>query len=580
MSGAILHSINGEILKPQALNLTLAAGAVALLIAGCGGGGGGGTAEPSLQLSGTAATGAALAGAAVEVKCAAGTGTATTAANGTYSLTIANGALPCIIQVKTPAGGATSTLHSVIESGTLNAAGDRTTAVANVTPVTELIVAHAAAAMPEASFQGFTAGAFTREQVQASSTTIVTALHVAGIDLGAINPVTAALVARTASGPGNAYDQMLDALAAKVDGDELKAMARQVADAAQAKFADGVKSAVLAGVGGAMPGCPAVVSGMYRTADVFGHVDTYAVDFGKMQMVTAGSSEPLVLTADPVEGCVFTASGPLLGTTGTLKVAIGANGIGNFRSDIPADHMFDSVGVMFPAQSHSVAELRGTWSVLRTDLAGGEHSASQVTVGDGGQVSSCNYDSNWTCVTNPSTMTAVERSDGGIAIPVSATEQIALYGYRAPNGAVALFGGAKPTSNVAVLSKSFIATKLAALPVPVVGTTTRSWDAGINIDGNGVITRSALAPISYTIRAADAAAGTATRQNDVTGRIESLRFNTPLTGVRTRDAGTFNGFAFAGLVQIPLTGMGVTLSINAVPWGPTSTFIHNIAVVK
>jgi hypothetical protein len=31
--------------------------------------------------------------------------------------------------------------------------------------------------------------------------------------------------------------------------------------------------------------------------------------------------------------------------------------------------------------------------------------------------------------------------------------------------------------------------------------------------------------------ASDAAAGTATRQNNATGRIESLRFNTPLTGV-------------------------------------------------
>jgi hypothetical protein len=59
-----------------------------------------------------------------------------------------------------------------------------------------------------------------------------------------------------------------------------------------------------------------------------------------------------------------------------------------------------------------------------------------------------------------------------------------------------------------------------------------------------------------------------------------LHFNQPIAGVRTRDAGTFNGGNFAQVVQVPLTGLGVTISINAQPFGAGNTFIHNIAVVK
>src|SRR5689334_18910701 len=130
---------------------TLVVGALAALVAACGGGGGGGsvatTAPPpppppqaSLQVSGTAAVGAALANAPVQAKCATGSGTATTAADGSYSISIVGGALPCLVKVTGSADGETVTLHSVADSGTTNAADAVTSAKANATPLTELII--------------------------------------------------------------------------------------------------------------------------------------------------------------------------------------------------------------------------------------------------------------------------------------------------------------------------------------------------------------------------------------------------------------------------------------------------------
>ena len=119
-----------------------------LALAACGGGTDSSTPTPTqpaaLSLSGTAATGAAIAGGAVEAKCATGTGTATTQANGGYSMSITGGALPCVLRVT--AGSVV--LHSV-------ATGSGSSAQANLTPVTELVVARLAGSAASAYFSSF-----------------------------------------------------------------------------------------------------------------------------------------------------------------------------------------------------------------------------------------------------------------------------------------------------------------------------------------------------------------------------------------------------------------------------------------
>jgi hypothetical protein len=116
--------------------------------------------------------------------------------------------------------------------------------------------------------------------------------------------------------------------------------------------------------------------------------------------------------------------------------------------------------------------------------------------------------------------------------------------------------------------------------LPTVGTTVTSWDGGISISSASSVTDTDPAPITYTTTAVDATTATTTRSNVDTGRVETIHYNQPLAGVRTRDAGASNGTSFAQLVQIPLTGLGVTMSINALPWGNGNSFIHDISVVK
>ena len=111
---------------------------IACLLSACGQGGSGvadflGVTSPAAVLSGTAAIGAPIANANLAVKCASDTaaivsGSATTAADGTYSISIAGAQFPCMLEVAMPDGSA---LHALA-----NLEG-----VANITPLTEALVA-------------------------------------------------------------------------------------------------------------------------------------------------------------------------------------------------------------------------------------------------------------------------------------------------------------------------------------------------------------------------------------------------------------------------------------------------------
>lgn len=129
------------------LNLLL--GVCAGVLASCGGGGDSASANGSAKtvtISGTAATGMALSAAPVEAKCQTGTGTTKTAVDGTYTLVINNGALPCIVELTNPADR--STLHSVSsDSGAV--------ANINITPLTELVVARLFRKDPATAFGQF-----------------------------------------------------------------------------------------------------------------------------------------------------------------------------------------------------------------------------------------------------------------------------------------------------------------------------------------------------------------------------------------------------------------------------------------
>lgn len=187
-------------------------------LAACGGGGGdtpltGPSTSTSLTITGTAATGLAIAGAAVTGKCKVGTDTATTLTNGTFTLTVTDGQLPCVLQVTNPADG--TKLHTL-------AFGTRSTAIANLTPLTDMTTARVLGREPNVFFAAFDANVVTQKVTTANVATAQTAIDLvfAGtIDITSISDfITTPLVAATQDSltSGDAQDQLLDAIKLKL----------------------------------------------------------------------------------------------------------------------------------------------------------------------------------------------------------------------------------------------------------------------------------------------------------------------------------------------------------------------------
>ena len=187
---------------------------VATVLAACGGGGGGTTNQSStLSLTGVAATGLAIPSASVNAKCQTGTGTATTTASGAYTLSVSGGALPCMLEVTNPADG--TKIHSV-------ATGSGTSAVANLTPLTELVTSRLLGQDAAVYFAGLSAANLatkvTTAAISAAQTDVVAALG-GTVDTTAIsNFISTPMVAATAASPstGDAQDKVLDALRTKL----------------------------------------------------------------------------------------------------------------------------------------------------------------------------------------------------------------------------------------------------------------------------------------------------------------------------------------------------------------------------
>lgn len=567
-------------MKLNAVAKTMAASAVALLIAGCGGSGGD---AASLEVKGTAAVGAALSGATVAVKCATGSGTGSTTATGSYTVSMPGAALPCIIQVSGDVGGATVTLHSVAEAGT--ASGANTTAVANVTPVTEMIVAQLLASLPADAFSSFDAQKVTTAAITTAVTAIVDALKTAGVDLGSIDPLKATLVPASGSTAGNDYDQLLDALGEKVPSEALPLLVNQVAAAAASGSSEDLGDAMVAVSGGTLAGCPQAVSGKYRTLDFFGRSFVRQIDFKAMKF-NRGDGQPLFdMTADAAKPCEFTVTGTSNGEEARFDVVIGPTGAGAYRSQNLTTGR-SIVGYIFPVQAHAVSAVAGEWSFLQSGFMPGDglvHWPGKLNFAADNKVTVCDYNtSTWACeIDEEANLSITARTDGGFDLNESSLPGVAnLWGYRAPNGSLAVFGttnaagGNEPTTEQSII----VATKLSKLALPAVDSVSKFWDMGLTQNGS---TRTVTSPAkeSVTVKTVDAATNAVTRKRESDGREDVVRYNHPVDGVRLRDAGTWNSVPFASVYQMPIAGLGMTMSVNVNP-PPSAAYIYNISVTR
>lgn len=572
---------------------SVAACAVALVIAGCGGGGGGNSgfvggststtpttpvtqSDPSLQLSGTAATGAALASASVAVKCASGEGTATTDANGAYTLKLTGGALPCVIKVTGTQGGVEVTLHSLTEAGSADASTGVTSASANVTPLTELVVAQLTAGLPEDFFSAFNASSgvqISTEKLVAATQAVLTALKDAtGIDLGSIDPFKTQLVAATASAPdgGNAYDKLLDQLGDKVSIEALPQIVTQIATAAANGATSGLGDAMASVENGSLAGCPVAVSGKYRNLDYFGRISVRDVNFKTMK-VSAEDGTPLYdITADAAKPCEFTVAGTANGTQVQLDMVMGPSGIASFTiNNITSGKT--SIGYLIPVQSHPLSALTGEWTYLQSGYSGPQASfvnyLGKFDIKADGNITACDYAYGGAdfsvCTPNSATRVLTARADGGFDLTKNGSVAASVYGYRTPDGTLTLFGTQNPAgvnTDPTVMQTTMLLSQLNTLSMPAVGKVSNYWDVGLSQNA-GVRTVS-ISPNSTTITAVDGDLATRTRASD--GRVDTVRYNQPVAGLRYRAAGTGFGAAY----QLPIRGTGFTVVIPATLGNP------------
>lgn len=561
-------------MKTFRLKATLAFSVVALALVGCGGSGGETTAAApnELKLAGTAATGLALADSTVDVKCASGTGSAVTNATGGYTVTVVDGALPCIVKVTGTVNGVPVTLHSLAEGGSTS--GSVTTAAANVTPLTEMILAQATGGLPSTLFESFSSSSTSISATQLTSATsaILTALRDAtGIDVTAIDPFKADLVAATATAPssGNNYDQLLDQLGDRLNVEALPLVVSQIASIA-ASGGSASESTTLAEVmeavdNGALPGCPAVFSGKYRTLDYLGRTTVVQIDFKGLKY-NKGNGDPLFdITVDSSKPCEFVAAGthPDTGDNVSIRYVMGPSGGGAYRTQNLTQSR-TITGHVFPVQAHALSTFVGDWTFVQSGRYEGafEHVVSKLTVHDNGTADVCDYDTidNPVCVPAEQGLGLTARTDGGFDVMENVagtmTKVAQAYAFRAPNGVVTLFGTTNPAGTSTTDETHFVAVRPKALAIPAVGSVSRYWDVSLQPSMSGLVT--SIASDSITVTAVDGSSVTRKRESD--GRIDVWRSNYPIDGLRYRAAST----GIAETLGLPL-GTGTMVAFNVQP---------------
>lgn len=231
--------------RPQAATAGRPAARLAIVIAllgglsACGGSGSDSSdastpangAPASRTLGGTAAIGAPIAQGTVDVRCASGSLQATTGADGVWQVTLdASQGFPCAVQVS--GGSPAITLHSYATApGTVN-----------ITPLTDLVLAHATTQAPSAWFGHWTP--ISETALDTSRKAVASALIAAGYALPEGSVFTSPFQI------GDAWDQALDRLGEAVSTSSLNGHGGLLDQVASGNLAAIPKAAPAAGSGG------------------------------------------------------------------------------------------------------------------------------------------------------------------------------------------------------------------------------------------------------------------------------------------------------------------------------------------
>lgn len=532
-------------MKPMNKSILAAAAAQVLMLAACGGGGGDDTAAAKLTLKGTAATGAAIAGGKVDVKCAAGTGSATTGSDGSYTVTLEGGALPCVLKV-TKDG---TELYSLADSGS------GSTVNANITPFTQLIAAQLAGGSPSGLYDNFDAAAQAKLSTSGVSGAVaaVTEALKGTVDLGSANPLTAEFKV------GDALDQKLDAFKAALDSAQVT-----LADVTTAVAASGGSAAPVATLlQPAASTCDGLRSGKYRALNASesdpawaDHVFTLDAatlvakfhDNGTTTFVDDGHCSFHVQDDDGV----------------TTQLLVSKSGV-SVALDSTSTPGMSAVSVLVPEQAIALSELSGTWNMLGMRRAGTSapfkpysqtfslDAAGKFLQGaDCAGLTACTA---WSGM--PGNLTAA--SGGGFQYTGTDARVHKVHAFKSADGHVTMY----ILDNELGLS---VAAKQQAQTLPALNSVSMFWDLSIGTSGMA----GAVGDNTTTVQTVDATAGSFTRVRGSDGRVDGFTLNKPRDGLRYRAAGTspLTGGGTANLSEIivmPLPGTGASTYISVSP---------------
>lgn len=164
---------------------------------------------PVVTVSGVAATGAAISGGSVALRCGHGFSTGTTSAsNGAWTVSVPGDDLPCAVKLS---GGIVNGVANAATFYAFALAGSGAATTANLTPISDLVIADAVGAALDSWFNSATDAQLRQvaNGIAGAISTIRTALIVAGYTLPEnFNPLSTALTAGSAA---DLYDQLLEA---------------------------------------------------------------------------------------------------------------------------------------------------------------------------------------------------------------------------------------------------------------------------------------------------------------------------------------------------------------------------------
>lgn len=511
-----------------------------MLLSGCGGGGGGGASQttnndpsafPALTISGVAATGAAISGGSVSAKCLSGTGSATTNADGSYSVTLQNGSAPCLLRVTDEAHGVT--LHSLLEQGQTKA---------NITPLTELIVASVMGETPSTAFSDFSSErqnkvsengvsqAVARIQVMSSSLG-------ADADLSGIDPLKDTFQAASNNTSGDEKDRKIDALMVALAAADktIEDLTTQLKTATSDSEVTQSLTTVLGDSATALESCSFARSGDYWVLNFAGSEPIiYSVDFSTMTATRQ---------VDDVTGQITSNSN----TTCGFNLAIEGRNY-EFRSSRAGISVWkgsNDFGLIVPVQttkSLSDSAFSGTYpglGFLQEKRLGIRDAAPfKFTVSESGEVSGFMCDM---AKALPDCDTPVEETDNDVtctelrngAVSCSSPNGDTFVGIPYVSGGVVHLFMSITNFNLSPYSFGglIVMTKASEMNLPDVGDTIlagQGWYAGVNPLESSVVSGSTL---GGTVESVDESAGSFVTSTTGTAITSRTYINRPANGL-------------------------------------------------